>query len=707
MTSRRPLRNALRIGIDVGGTFTDLAAIDRDGTVCRRKVFSTPDDPSRAVLEGLDIFLSDLGMEASMPAEIVHGSTVATNAVLERKGARTAFIATAGFRDLLAIARQDRPDLFDLESRRPPPLVPAELSFELAERVAYDGEVLETLDEAAVAPLVDGLRDLEVESVAVCFLLSFVRPEHERRVGEALREAGLHVSLSSEVLPEFREYERASTTAMNAYVAPILDRYLTRLEEKLPAGKLRIMLSNGGSAGVGVARREAVRCVLSGPAAGVVGALRVARQAGTDRVIGFDMGGTSTDVALLDGAIPATSEGAVAGLSVRVPIVDIHTVGSGGGSIARVDTGGALRVGPHSAGADPGPVCYGRGGLQPTVTDANLVLGRLPADRFLGGTYELDEVAARRELARLGKAAGIGTGAGVDPTRRDEAEMALHAALGVVRVANARMERALRAISVERGHDPWDFSLVSFGGAGGLHACDLARALGIGRVLVPPSASVLSAFGMLAADVVKDYVQTVMRGGDTSFEELEASARGLEARGREDLAAEGVSEDRMRLRPGLDLRYEGQAFEIAVPLAENFLELFHSEHDRLYGHSDPEAPVEIVNLRLRANSRVEVPELRPLEDHAEESTPVELERRSVVVGRLEALRGDEPGRLDVRDAPVFEHESLRPGHRLPGPAVVVSEDTTVWLGPGERAVVDGYRNLLIDVGRPAGEGAAP
>jgi N-methylhydantoinase A len=694
----------LRIGIDVGGTFTDLAAIDGDGRIRRRKIFSTPDDPSRAVLEGLDLFLGDLGAEGSIPAEVVHGSTVATNAVLERKGARTAFIATAGFRDLLAIGRQDRPDLFDFESRRPPPLVPEDLSFELAERVAHDGEVLEPLDEEAIAPLVERLQSLGVESVAVCFLFSFVRPEHEQKVGEALREAGLHVSLSTEVLPEFREYERASTTAMNAYVAPILDRYLARLEERLPAEKLRVMLSNGGSAGVEVARREAVRSILSGPAAGVVGALHVARQAGTDRVIGFDMGGTSTDVALLDGGIPATSEGAVDGLPVRVPIVDIHTVGSGGGSIARVDAGGALRVGPQSASADPGPVCYGRGGHEPTVTDANVVLGRLPPDRFLGGTYRLDEEAAHEALARLGEAAGLGAASG-GIASRDESEMARLAALGVVRVANARMERALRAISVERGHDPRDFALVSFGGAGGLHACDLARTLGIARVLVPPSASVLSAFGMLTADIVKDYVHTIMLRGDTSFEELVAAARELEARGREGIAAEGVPEDRIELRPGLDLRYEGQAFEIAVSLAENFLERFHAEHDRLYGHSDAGAPVEIVNVRLRARGRVEVPELQPMEEPAEESMPPEVERRPVVVGLTPGQPDSDPARLDVCEAPVFEHASLRPGHRFSGPAVVVSEDTTIWLGPTERATVDEYGNLRIDVGHGRDAGA--
>lgn len=683
-----PGRN-LRVGIDVGGTFTDLAAVDASGVLRRCKVFSTPEDPSWGVLKGLESLLQDLGVESgtALP-EIVHGSTVATNAVLERKGARTAFVATSGFRDLLTIGRQDRPDLFDFASHRPAPLVPDELCFELVERVTKDGEVLAHLAEESILGLAEALREAEAESVAVCLLFSFARPDHERRVGGMLREAGLNVSLSSEVLPEFREYERASTTVVNAYVAPILDRYLAGLERGLGAGSLRIMLSNGGSADVAVARREAVRSILSGPAAGVVGAMHVARSAGTDRVIGFDMGGTSTDVALLDGEIPTTSEGTVGGLPVRVPIVDIHTVGAGGGSIARLDSGGALRVGPESAGAEPGPVCYGRGGREPTVTDANVVLGRLPPEHFLGGSYRLDAQGSRGVLAALGKKAGLGLDGA------DDLEVARRAAFGVVTVANARMERALRTISVERGHDPADFALVSFGGAGGLHACDLARALGIRRVLVPPAASVLSAYGMLVADVVKDYVRTIMRGGDVAFEELEATARKMEAQGREDVARQGVDRDRIELVRGVDVRYEGQAFEITVPLEPGFLERFHHKHERLYGHSNPGAPVRIVNLRLRATGRLPMRRLRPLAERAEEGVPRPAGMRPVVLG----LGAGVSDPLDVRPAALFDHAELQPGHRLEGPAVVVSSDTTVWLGPRETGHVDGHRNLLVDVG---------
>ncbi len=695
----------LRVGVDVGGTFTDLAALDDAGTLHRLKLFSTPHDPSRAVLEGLDRLLGQLrtGEGASRPVigEVVHGSTVATNAVLERKGARTAFVTTRGFRDLLALARQDRPDLFDFGSRRPAPLVPEDLCFEVAERVAPTGEVLEPLEEESLSRLVESLRLARVESVAVCLLFSFVRPDHEQRIGAALRKAGFHVSLSSEVLPEFREYERASTTVIDAYVAPALDRYLARLERRLPGSRLRIMLSNGGSAGPEVARSEAVRSILSGPAAGVVGALQVAGTAGSPRVIAFDMGGTSTDVALLDGAIPSTAEGSIAGLPVRVPMVDIHTVGSGGGSIARLDAGGALRVGPESAGAMPGPVCYGRGGAQPTVTDANVVLGRLPADRFLGGAHPVDEEAAMRTLARLGQAAGL-------DARGAEAEgVARLAALGVVRVANARMERALRAITVERGHDPEDFALVSFGGAGGLHACELARALGIRVVLVPPSASVLSAFGMLAADVVKDYVRTVMWSEEAPFAEIDVACRRLEARGRDDLVADEVASDRIGLRSALDLRYEGQGFEIGVPLTPDFVARFHAEHERLYGHSDPTAPIELVNLRVRATGRVAGATLSPHPGPAAAGPPPAVERRPVVIGLAAGdatgdTAGDATGaavELDVRDAPVYEHDGLRPGHEIEGPAVVVAADTTVWLGPAEHAAVDRHGNLVVRVGR--------
>lgn len=664
----------LRVAVDIGGTFTDFVLFSPgSGTYRTFKVLSTPDDPSRAVLEGLE----EAG--ATAPALLVHGSTVATNAVLERKGARTALVATRGFGDLLSIARQDRTDLYDFGADRPEPLVRAADCYELGERVNPDGRVLEPLDDGELESLADHLVESGVESAAVCFLFSFLRPEHEERVASRMEEEGLFVSRSSEVLPEFREYGRASTTAMNAYVSPLMDRYLERLGSDLSPDVFRIMQSNGGSARSEAARRHGVRSVLSGPAGGAVGALRLARSAGWDRALSFDMGGTSTDVALLDGEVGVTTEGSVAGLPVGVPLVDLHTVGAGGGSVARVDSGGALRVGPESSGADPGPVCYGRGGERPTVSDANLLLGRLPPDEFLGGELELAADAAAEAMDRLAEEAGLEAAGSPSAAER--------AALGVVRVANAHMERALRVMSVERGHDPADFALVSFGGAGGLHACELARRLGMGEVLVPDAAAVLSAFGMLSADVVKDYVRTVMLPGTTPADDLLETARPLVRRGERALAEEGVPEERREVTRSLDLRYEGQSYELEVPLADGYLERFHRVHEEAYGYADRGEEVQVVNLRVRAVGGVERPPL-PEEGPAGGSDPSEagLGRRRVVLGDGTA-----------EEVPLYRGGRLRPGHRLEGPCVVVKEDTTVFLDRGDRGEMDRHRSLRLEV----------
>jgi N-methylhydantoinase A len=681
----------MQIGVDIGGTFTDFVVFDEKGRRYRTwKLLSTPLDPAQAVLDGLERIRTDLLAEvtaggdrtnaADGPDSVVHGSTVATNAVLERKGARTALVTTHGFRDVLAIGRQTRPELYDLFADPPPPLVPSEWSFEVAERVDHHGTVLEPLDEEALAPLVEALRARDIEAVAVCFLFSFLHPEHESRVAEVLRTAGFLVSPSSEVLPEFREYERASTTALNAYVTPVLEGYLGRLERELPdSASLRIMQSNGGSAKAETVRREGVRAVLSGPAGGVVGAIHVARRAGIERIITFDMGGTSTDVSLALGAPRVTTEAEIGGLPLRIPVVDLHTVGSGGGSIALIDPGGALRVGPKSAGSDPGPACYGRGGTDATVTDANLVLGRLPADQFLGGAMPLDTDAAFDALRRLAHVAGLTADDGLHPEEV--------AALGVLRVADAHMERALRVISVERGHDPRDFSLVAFGGAGGLHAPRLAASLGLQGVLVPPQASTLSAAGMLIAPVVKDYVRTVMLAGDTRADELESLLGPLTERATADMLAEGVSAIDVRLQPQLDIRYVGEAYEIAVALSDKFLAAFHREHERLYGHAEPQAPTEIVNLRLRAEAAVDVPNIVEAKEADADPAEALLDHRPMIVGR------EEPRRVNV---PVFQAAALRAGYRIPGPAVVVREDTTVYLDPEDRARVDGFLNLWIE-----------
>ncbi len=667
----------MRIGIDIGGTFTDFVVFDeRGGTFRTFKILSTPDDPAQAVFTGLE------GPPGDTRPAIVHGSTVATNALLERRGARTALITTQGFRDILTIGRQIRSDIYDFFADRPQPLVTEDNCLEITERVDHHGRVLIPLNQDEIPALIQELRALGAETVAVSLLFSFLHPEHEACLARSLREAGFFVSTSSEILPEFREYERTSTTVINAYVSPIMDRYLGRLERGLAASDFRIMQSNGGSIRAAEARSQAVRSILSGPAGGVVGATHVARAAGFDQVITFDMGGTSTDVSLYPGEIQVTTEAEIGGLPIRIPVINIHTVGSGGGSIAYVDAGGALRVGPQSAGANPGPVCYGRGGRQPTVTDANLVLGRLAPDYFLGGRMPLDLGAAAQALSDLAREADL-----VSQPGADGLEATQRATLGVIQVVNAHMERALRVISVERGYDPGDFVLVSFGGAGGLHACDLARGLGMRRVLIPPGASTLSAFGMLTADVVKDYVQTVMLPGDTAYDELERWLKPLAGRGSREVAAEGVPSDRITLHQELDMRYRGQSYELTVPFSPHFADAFHYAHQRAYGHSQPSAPVEVVNVRLRVVGAVTPPPL-PQAELASPDPLAALEgHRPVVIG------------TGLTQVPFYLGERLRPGNAVIGPSIIVQPDTTVFLGPGDRALVDGGYNLVIEVGR--------
>ena len=683
----------MRIGIDIGGTFTDFVLFDEaSGQFTTHKTLSTPHDPAEAVLTGLSEISSQKSVVSSQSFDnnsslithhsslslphIVHGSTVATNAILERKGAITALISTEGFRDLLEIGRQNRPDIYDLFSQRPPSLVPAALRFTVPERVDHHGRPLKPLDGSALDPLVEQLRAANVTSVAVSLLFSFLYPHHEQLIGERLRSEGFSVSLSSEVLPEFREYERTSTTVVNAYVSPVMGRYLGRLEAETNAADFRVMQSNGGSIRAGQARREAVRCVLSGPAGGVVGARTVAEAAGFSNLLTFDMGGTSTDVSLCAGDIQVTTESEIGGMPIRIPVIDIHTVGSGGGSIAYVDAGGALRVGPHSAGADPGPICYGRSGQQPTVTDANLILGRLAADQFLGGQMTLEVESARTILTELAQATGLSAGVGLN--------LAQTVALGIIKVVNAHMERALRVISIQRGHDPREFTLVSFGGAGSLHAVDLARALNIPRVLIPPGAATLSAFGMLAADVIKDYVRTVMLPGQTPYPELQAHIAPLAEQGQADIVAEGVSAEQVTLEPLLDMRYRGQSYELTVSLAENFMDAFHQAHAHVYGYSEPAIPVEIVNLRLRAVGHLPRPPL-PKSPGNESGEAAPFDHRPVVLA------------AGLTTTPFYQGDHLQPGQTITGPAIICQPDTTVFIDTGDTLQVDEYRNFVVDV----------
>lgn len=665
---------AIRVGVDIGGTFTDFVVYDGAfGTLQTFKRLSTPHAPELAVLEGL------AGLDLDSDSVVVHGSTVATNAVLERKGARAAFVTTEGFRDLLTIGRQNRESLYDFLADRPEPLVPPAGCFEVSERIEPHGQVVLPLQPGRIPELLASLQKYGAESVALCLLFSFLRPDHEQQIADALREAGFPVSVSCELLPEFREVERASTTTLNAYVMPAMDRYLGRLEAGLGAPRLQVMQSNGGRLSATQARVQPVRAILSGPAGGVIGALSVARRAGFQRVITFDMGGTSTDVCLATAGPPLSSEGQIGGLPLRLPMLDIHTVGSGGGSIARVDRGGSLRVGPQSAGASPGPACYGSGGTDPTVSDANLVLGRMIADRFLGGELQLDLASAHRVIDWLGAELGLSPG----PDR------AILAASAVVRVVNAQMVRAIRLVSVERGYDPREFVLVGFGGAGGLHACELARSSGIQTVLIPRQASTLSALGMLVADPTQDFVQTVMLSGETHSAELAGRFRPLEAEGRRVLEAEGVASERVEIVRELDLRYRGQSYELTVPLSDDFRTEFHRAHHQAYGYRDPALPIEIVNLRLRAIGQLDKPRLAAEELGPADSGAAVLEERPVV------MEGPDRSRRQVQ---IFDGAALRPGHELIGPALVVYPDTTLLLHSGDRGTMDAYLNLIVQIG---------
>ena len=664
---------AIRVGVDIGGTFTDFVVYDGAfGTLESFKRLSTPHAPELAVLEGLS------GLTLDSDSVVVHGSTVATNAVLERKGARTAFVTTDGFRDLLTIGRQNRESLYDFLADRAEPLVPPEGCFGVAERVGHRGQVLLPLQPGRISELLASLQKYGAESVALCLLFSFLRPDHEQQIADALREAGLPVSVSSELLPEFREVERASTTTLNAYVMPAMDRYLERLEAGLGATRLQVMQSNGGRLSAPQAREQPVRAILSGPAGGVIGALSMAGRAGFQRVITFDMGGTSTDVSLATSGPPLSSDGRIGGLPLRLPMMDIHTVGSGGGSIARVDRGGSLRVGPQSAGASPGPASYGLGGTDPTVSDANLVLGRMIADRFLGGQLQLDLAAAHRAIDRLGAELGLPPG----PDR------AIQSAGAVVGVVNADMARAIRLVSVERGHDPREFVLVSFGGAGGLHACELARSSGIRTVLIPQQASTLSALGMLVADPTRDFVQTAMLSGETNSADMAGQFSALEAEGRRILEAEGVPTELVEIVRELDLRYRGQSYELTVPLSDDFRVEFDRVHQQAYGYGDSALPIEIVNLRLRAIGQLDKPQL--VEDALSPADPAAafLGERQIYLGGAEPVRGE---------VSTFNGAALRPGNQVTGTALVVYPDTTLLLPPGDRAMMDGYRNLMVEV----------
>jgi len=650
----------MRIAIDTGGTFTDIVFI-RDSRLVVLKVFSTPADPGRAVIEGLRKIRPDSHVV------VRHGTTVATNAMLERKGARVAFLTTKGFEDTIAIGRQARPKLYDWFQQVPECLVPKRLRFGISERVSSKGELLRSVDLTELEVVAKAISEAGVDSIAVSTLFSFANTDSEVKIAAALEGLGLPLSISHRILPEFREYERASTIVANAYVAPKVGSYIATLAQKVSEeyehGRLEVMQSSGGIISARIAAAEPVRTMLSGPAGGVIGAYKLANLAGFDHIIGFDMGGTSTDVCLVDATGPRISnESMVTGIPIGVPMLDIHTAGAGGGSIARFDAGGLLRVGPESAGSDPGPICFGKG-TQPTVTDANLALGRLDTDRFLGGSVTLDR---ERMMDYMAKAKG-------------SLATVEEFAAGILRVIETSMEKAIRVISVEKGYDPRDFTLVAFGGGGPLHACALAHALQVPRVLVPALPGALSAVGILLADTMREYSRTVMQ---TLNADMESAFAELEALGFTEFKTEGLEGESFR---SVDLRYTGQGYELNIPYGPGMADAFHTMHKLRYGFANEARPIEIVNVRVRlvaAGDRFEGPQQEVIEGDGSA-----------------ALAGTRNVYFDgiPHETRLYERDLLHAGDAFSGPAIISEYSSATILPPGDVLRVDTFGNLVIEV----------
>jgi N-methylhydantoinase A len=681
----------VRIAVDIGGTFTDATLIDEGtGRVAIAKTLTTPADPSEGFMHAVDRALAEAGVDAPQVGFVVHATTVATNAIIEGKVARSGFVTTEGFRDLLEIARQVRPSLYDTQFEKPKPLVPRDRAVGVRERLGPAGEVIVPLDEGSAREAAALLKREGVESVAVCLLHSYVNGDHERRIGAILAEElpGVPISLSAEVAPEFREYLRASTTVINAVIRPVVERYLEQIERRLvEAGieaKLLVMQSSGGVFSSEAAAQRPVFMVESGPAAGVIAAAYLGSTIDRPDILSFDMGGTTAKVGLIQGGRPSVTKDyqvgghasagigglSLAGYPVRTPVVDLVEIGAGGGSIAWVDSGGLLRVGPQSAGADPGPVCYRAGGVEPTVTDANVVLGRLNPDYFLGGEIELDVESARRAIGeRCAKPLGLGI---------------VEAANGIVEIANAAMVNALHLISVQRGYDPRDFLLVGFGGAGPVHANALARDAEIPTVLIPPSPGIFSATGLLTTDLKRDAAQTVVQRLDSlDPAEAESVFAALEAAGAEEMRREGVAEDAIEFERRLDLRYVGQSYELTVPAGGDLAQRFHAEHDRVYGFSAESEPIECVSLRLTTIGRIAKPPPRAL---ARGGAPEAKARREVYFAEAGGYV----------ECPIYDRYALGAGAHLAGPAVVEEFDSTTVVHPGYGLLVDGHGNLLIE-----------
>jgi N-methylhydantoinase A len=684
-----------RVGVDSGGTFTDICLFDEDsGRIEIWKVSSTPDDPSRGIAEGVEEAMRRVAPDAKeRPAAAIvyfgHGTTVATNALIQHSGARTGLITTDGFRDLLEIGRQKRPDLYDIHADKPKTLVPRDLRLEVPERVHYTGEVATPLDEDKVRAAARALKVAGVQAVAVSFLYGFVRPEHEQRALAILREElpGAFLSAGHEIAPEFREYERLSTVVLNAYLGPVMEGYIRRLSPRLEALGMtatpHLTQSNGGVIGFATAAAMPVRTILSGPSTGVVGAQALGALAGFDDLITFDMGGTSTDVALLQaGRCRLAGEATVHGYPIKAPMLDIHTVGAGGGSIAYIDSGGFLKVGPRSCGADPGPACYGKGNEEPAVTDANVVLQTLNPEHLLGGRMPIRQDLAKQAVGRLA----------------DRLELGLaQTAQGILSVVTANMARAIRVISVQRGHDPRDYTLMAFGGAGPLHAARLAKELDIGRVLVPANPGILCAMGLLLTDLRADFSLTrLLPATEASTADVAEGFGALGERARRWFEQEGIAAAERRVARTADMRYHGQNYELGVPLPDGpisaettqaLVDGFAEAHRQRYGFVAEGDPVQIVTLRLEAMGLVRKAELTAHPDAGSDASAAIVEQRSVWL----VEKGD------FVSTPIFAREALRPGNRFVGPAIVEQMDATTLVPPGMTARVDRWLNLILEV----------
>lgn len=681
---------SLRVGVDTGGTFTDLVAFtEEDGGLLVHKVSSTPDDPGRAILHGLEELLEKANATMGDISYFAHGTTVGTNALLTGNGVTTGLITTRGFRDLLELGRGRRPAMYDPQADKPAPFVPRDLRLEVTERVRYNGEIEIPLDESEVRAAVQTLKDRGVESIAVCFLYSFLTPDHERRVGEIIAEEfpEAYISLSCDVLPEFREYERLSTVVTNAYVGPVVHRYLDRLQSKLQENGLRVTphvtQSNGGVIPFDTAKSLPVRLVLSGPSTGVVGGAQIGEATDVPDIITFDVGGTSSDISLVQNGRPEVTSGMeLDGRPIRSPLLDILTVGAGGGSIAWIDSGGLLRVGPQSAGAFPGPACYGHG-TEPTVTDANVVLQSLNPKYLLNGQMKISQDAARAAVDTVAKPLGLSTE---------------EAALGILRVVTANMARALRVVSVQRGYDPRDYALVPFGGAGPLHSSRLARELGISTVLVPETPGAQSAVGLLMTDIKTDFMRThIVPVSPQEAGALADAFADLERQAEAWFDEEGVADGDRRLVRRAELRYHGQNFELPVELAagdvtagtvQEMLRSFDRAHERVYGYFQEDAPVEAVTFRVEASGVTPQVALHTDADHGEDPSEALVGKRDMYTDAT----------LGFQSSPVYDRTLLRPGNTVSGPAIVEQMDTTTVLLPGDTCRVDSYGNLKTQIG---------